>query len=652
MNVKYFDYICKIRNFMKNLIIIFSFVSINLYAQKDSVYYNQAKQLYFDQEYVKAIKAFEWYLQIEKDNDIVADIYHYIGISYYMLGDHDMAIKNITKNLEIHEKLGDKEGAGNAYNNLGAIYDVQKNYDQALSFYNRSLSISKDLKDTISIAASLNNIASVKINLNRNYEAILDLRQAIRINKRYNQTYPLILNYRNVGNAYSNLNRLDTALYYHERSLELAISLNDMTAVSASYENIGEDYLKMGRHWRAVQNLKNAYIISSDLGITYYTQVACKNLSQAYEELGRDDSALYFYKLYNDSKDSVFSKENQEYTSYLEIKYKTKEKENEILQMQHEDLLKNEKILNQEKTNRFLITILSISFFGAVIIIILLRKTKKALKENVKIGSILKEKNKDITDSIKYAKNIQAGMISTPEKFKKNIPNSFVLFKPKDIVSGDFYWSLKKDGVQYFAAADCTGHGVPGAMMSIIGHTGLTRAVHENGLIQPNEILDKLNVQVSNTFDSDQKIKDGMDISLCRIDKMKLSCSMANNAIYIVRSKSKKKLNYQSIEQNKKFLYKIEPDKQYIGCGKVYEFTNHEIDLETGDMIYIFSDGFADQFGGLRAKKYKYSSFQEFLIKISDYSEDEQSGLLKKEFEDWKGFNEQTDDVLVIGVKI
>jgi serine phosphatase RsbU (regulator of sigma subunit)/prefoldin subunit 5 len=635
-------------------IILICLISVISYAQTDTTAFNKAREIYQDQKYVEAIESFEKYLSFEKDKQTIADCYHYIGISYYMLGDHEMASKSISLNLEIHKKLGNEEGVGNAYNNLGAIYDVQKKYNEALNYYQKSLEVAEKLNDTVSIAASLNNIASAKINIGDNDGALIDLANALNINEEYDQSYAIILNHRNIGNAYNNLGNLDKALSHHEIALQLSLEMDHQQTISAAYENIGEDYIALKDYDKAIVYLKKSYKISNDLNLTYYKQVACKYLSEAYEAINMPDSSLKYYKIYSVSKDSVFSKENQEYTSYLDVKYKTKEKENEILKMKHEDEIQKHKIEHQKTANRLLTLIASISLIAIVIIMIFYKRIKKEFKENIRISKVLKSKNDDINDSINYAKNIQHGILSTADKFKKNVPNSFIMFRPKDVVSGDFYWTLNKDDKQYFAAVDCTGHGVPGAMMSIIGHTGLTRSIREHDLEKPSEILSKLNLMVSSTFDKEHQIRDGMDLSLCMIDKNTniLTCSSANNPVYIVRDLDKPKLDYKSLEFGNKVLYKIDADKQYIGSGKLYEFTDHEIQLEKGDGIYIFSDGFADQFGGDRGKKYKYRAFQKFLMKISDLSDDDQLKALNTEFNNWIGDFEQIDDVLVIGVKI
>jgi serine phosphatase RsbU (regulator of sigma subunit) len=215
------------------------------------------------------------------------------------------------------------------------------------------------------------------------------------------------------------------------------------------------------------------------------------------------------------------------------------------------------------------------------------------------------------------------------------------LYKPKDIVSGDFYWLEQKENKILFAAVDCTGHGVPGAFVSIVGHNGLTRAINEFGLTQPAQILNKLNELVEETLrQKDNQVRDGMDISLCCIDfsNNQLQYAGANNPLYLVRN-------------NEIIITKA--DKQPIGgTGENKTFTNHSFEINKGDSIYIFSDGFADQFGGPKGKKYGYAQFRNFLLSIQNYSMSEQLNLMNEEFNNWKGELEQLDDVCLIGLKI
>ncbi len=250
----------------------------------------------------------------------------------------------------------------------------------------------------------------------------------------------------------------------------------------------------------------------------------------------------------------------------------------------------------------------------------------------------LAQKNKDITDSIQYAQRIQFAMLPPDIPFD----DTFVLFKPKDIVSGDFYWLLEQDHQEFIAAVDCTGHGVPGAFMSIIGHNGLNKVVKEYGTMKPSEILQQLDHEISKTLHQKSEtdiVKDGMDISLVNYhaDKGLLEYAGAYNSLYLIRDGT---------------LTETKGNRFSIGRtvdGRVKEFTNHEFKVQKGDTIYLFSDGYADQFGGESGKKFKYKPMKELLLNIRDKSMDEQRSILDHTIEAWKGRFEQVDDILVIG---
>lgn len=269
-----------------------------------------------------------------------------------------------------------------------------------------------------------------------------------------------------------------------------------------------------------------------------------------------------------------------------------------------------------------------------------------AQKEEIEKKSVEIAKNaKNITDSIKYAKRIQKAIFPTHAHIKKLLPNSFILFRSKGIVSGDFYWVEKKKDNVLFAAVDCTGHGVPGAFMSIVANNLLNQAVNEHGHTQPSLILDELNKGISETLHQtyeESTVKDGMDIAICSInyEKKILQYAGAYNPLYLLRNGE---------------LREIKADKFPIGVfvgEELKTFVNHEVQLQEGDAIYIFSDGFADQFGGPFGKKYKISRFKELITSVSKYPADKQYELIDQALSDWQGDLEQVDDIVVIGVKI
>jgi len=282
-----------------------------------------------------------------------------------------------------------------------------------------------------------------------------------------------------------------------------------------------------------------------------------------------------------------------------------------------------------------------------------LQMAKKSLEEKVQErteelagkNAELAEKNKDITDSIRYAKRIQEAILPPDKIIRKHLPNSFVFAKPKDIVSGDFYWIDKKDDLIVFAAVDCTGHGVPGAFMSIVGHNLLSQSLTETTEVVPSLLLDKLNRGVSETLkqtSEDTKLRDGMDIALCTINfkLMELQFAGAYNPLFIVRGGE---------------FIEVKGDNIAIGSyvdSQESKYNNHKIQLQKGDTIYIFTDGYIDQFGGPDGKKFKLNQFKTMLSTLNGVSMDQQKIALEKSIDEWRGVLQQVDDILVIGVRI
>jgi len=255
--------------------------------------------------------------------------------------------------------------------------------------------------------------------------------------------------------------------------------------------------------------------------------------------------------------------------------------------------------------------------------------------------SIIEEKNKNILDSINYAKRIQQAILPGDEEIKKAFPDSFILYKPKDVVSGDFYWFAQRDEKKLIAAVDCTGHGVPGAFMSMIGSALLNEIVNEKNISEAGKILNILRESIIRSLKqtgAQGEQKGGMDISLCVIENNRAQFAGANNPIWMILKGEFKE---------------IKGDKQPIGIHIFSKpFTSHNIEIQKGDCLYIFSDGYADQFGGDQGKKFKYRQLQETLVSIYEKPMGEQKKTLNDIIEKWRGTLEQIDDILVIGIRI
>jgi serine phosphatase RsbU (regulator of sigma subunit)/HAMP domain-containing protein len=267
------------------------------------------------------------------------------------------------------------------------------------------------------------------------------------------------------------------------------------------------------------------------------------------------------------------------------------------------------------------------------------RQKEEVVRQSLRVEELYN----NVTDSIRYAKRLQDSILPPAKRIRELLPDSFVYYRPKDIVSGDFYWVDLVDGRVSFAAVDCTGHGVPGAFMSLIGHNGLNQAIRERGSGRPSEVLKTLNRIAFEALHKDREqflVRDGMDMALCKYDPERrvLEYAGANAPLYVVRGGE---------------VLRFHPDKRPIGSFDLegQEFTDHRILLEQGDMVYIFSDGYADQFGGPKGKKFLYNRFRELLLEISRFPAESQSRMLEEAFRGWRGGHEQVDDILVIGMR-
>ena len=612
----------------------------NSYSSIGLVYYNQSK-------YEKAIDYHEKCLEIKKeigDKRGTSNSSNNLGITYYQQGNYEKALEYYEISLEIYKETGDKSGMAASYNNIGNIYLDQGNYDKALEFHEKSLVIRKDIGDKSGMAASYNNIGNI-YNSESNYDKALEyFEKCLEIKKEIGIKIEIASTYNNIGNIYNSESNYDKALEYFEKGLVIRKDIGDKSGMASSYYNIGILYKKKDNYEKALEYLLNSKKIFLDINIVLKLDITAKSLMEVYEKLDKPQKALENHKLYVAIKDSLSKmdgiekeKQRQFHEQYLLEKQADSIKHsNEVSIQKAETLAKQEQLTNETQRRNGLIIISLLVLVTLCFVFIQLKKVRNK-------KDIIELKQIEINDSINYANRLQKGILP-PESFIKNcLPKSFMLFKPKDVVSGDFYWVEKVGSKIYFGVADCTGHGVPGAMVSIVCSNALTKSLFEDNITSPAKILDNTRTIVENKFiRSKDDIKDGMDISLASLDTKNNSLlwSGANNPLWIVRNKG------NEIEE-------IKPTKQAI--GKILDpkpFMEHQVKLNKGDIVYLFSDGFSDQFGGEKGKKYKSANFKKFLLSISDKSMGQQKQLLSNEFYSWKGDLEQIDDVCVMGVKI
>lgn len=592
-----------------------------------------------------------------------------LGIVYENLGKFDKALDHYLSALDNMEKINDEGGIASCMNSIGLIYYHENNYEEALKYFIRTLEKVKKLNYTYAIAITQNNIGLIYENTERVDSALIFYKRAAESHKSLNNLYDLAIVYNNIANSFNRQKQYDKAIDYLKRSIDIDKEIDDQFGLAATYLNIGKNYEDVQKYDLAEGYYKKALAISKDIGDIQGQRDAYDNLAGLYGKRQMYKQAFKAYQQHLIYKDSVFTKERQEFISQLQEEFNAEKREQQIKLLNKDKALQDTQI----KQQRILIIIfvaVSIIILGFLIMLIRLFNHKKKAnvllekqnKEILEQKEVIEEKNREIMDSIKYAQRIQEAILPPDKLIKETVTNSFVLYKPKDIVSGDFYWMDAKEDTIFFSAVDCTGHGVPGAFMSIVGHNGLNRALNEFKIIEPGKMLDKLNFLVEETLHQEGKydVKDGMDLALCSYNhKLNLlEYAGANNPLYLVRKGEEKVIvNGEEIEANindeDKYLYEVKATKQPIGSYEDRKpFINNKINIKKGDIIYVFSDGYPDQFGGPKNKKFKYKPLKRLLLKIYEEELKQQREILVKTMDDWKGDVEQIDDICMIGVKI
>ena len=636
-----------------------------------------------------------------------------IGNSYYLEGNYSAALDYYLKALKVVEAIGDKKGIANGLMGVGNIYSAQGNDRLALEYQLKSLKIREELNDKEGVSGCYNNIGIIYMNL-KEYDKALDYQlKSLKIKEEAGDKKSMSSNLGNIGSIYYVLGKYELAMEYQQKAFAIRKELNNLKGVAMSYVDMGSIHEKLGQYDQALESHNNAVKTARQVGYKLALQAAYLGLATVHEKLGNASGALEHYKHYTAVKDSILNSENSAKLIEMEARFETERKEKEIalltknqeihalqarqqqfeidkqrLEAQQQRLeaekrkkeialkeneLQSEKLKNEAKNrelkiqaaevenHRIIRNMVTAGLLVAVAIALLLvigfrqkLKANKALaQKNTEIAKayqiielnrdLIAEKNKNITDSINYASRIQKAMLPSPDEMSKSLKEHFIFYSPKDIVSGDFYFYAQQNGKVIIAAVDCTGHGVPGAFMSMIGNDMLNQIIIENGTTQPAEILYQLNKGVRKALRQEAahaETKDGMDIAICAIEPAarKVEYAGALRPLYYGTGDVKK----------------IAADKASIGglTSDDYRFTNHELTVDAGDMLYIFSDGYADQFGGQKGKKFMLRNFKSLLDRVSPEPVAAQQEALEKTLVDWKGDREQVDDILVIGIRL
>jgi len=531
-----------------------------------------------------------------------------IAFLYWEYYIYDEAVQNFEEVLAINQDLGNKSGEQKVLDNIAFLYSDMERYDKSAEYFEKSLKLLNEKGNKSEITTCMSNIAL----------------------------------------AYNNNGMPKKAIEVALKGLEMSKVLNNMKLIRAFYGILYEASEKDGNKEKSMEY----FSLYSTLDKHIQQQQFQEAEKQSKDKLSQMQNEKDIAVLQKNEKESELRstqdtlKEVAQLTSEQKLQIELLNSENELRQLtirQQQATLKSER-LKRYSLSIIILLVCSFAFF-------VYRQMQEKKRANKKLEDLYKEiekKNIQILDSINYASHIQEAILPYEQSMKQTLPESFVFYQPRDIVSGDFYWYSTQGNKVFIAAIDCTGHGVPGAFMSMIGNTLLNEIVNEKQVSKPSEVLSLLNEKVIFTLNQDNKeqqgfSEDGMDITFCCYDKV-------NNTIELALA------NHSACLFIDGTLQVIEGDIFSIG-GHVSQslevvYTNHVFNLDKMTTLYMFSDGFQDQFNGTGGKKYMANRFYDFLTALQQKPFSEHCQLIDKEYNDWKGQYKQIDDVLIIGIRI
>ncbi len=577
---------------------------------------------------------------------------------------YDKGMEFYLRALKLSEEIGDKNQEGKLLFTIGIVYQNKGNYREALRFYNKSFDIFKSIPSEIDMANVLFRIGDTYYNETNNdqsqtfvfkgmhkkaLECILKAKQLYEKNTIVNG---VIDTENKLAYIYAGRKEFDKSLKEAFEGLNQAKKYKNSDMEASIYGTIGDVYYAKGDYKTALVYLDTCYAGAVAVNNKFYIRDLYFSFASIHSKLGNYKKAYEFQILYTQLKDTLISKEYNKLLTELSVKYETAKKDQQLVK-KDDEISKQQLEAEKKQLQRNALFIV----LGLVLLISLFMlrsyNQKKAANELLELKNDaihkqkveIEKKNNMITDSIEYAKDIQRSVLPAEEEVSKYFKDHFILYRPKDIVSGDFYWLYEGNDRVLIAVADCTGHGVPGAFMSLMCNNLLNDTINENTNYSPAEILNELNTKILQSLKQNNQTttaKYGMDICLISIDKnlSKLEYAGAHNPLFIFRNKA--------CIQIKATSRSIGSLKNTNGSG----FQNHSVDLMPNDMLYMFSDGYADQFGGPENKKFFYQPFKELLLSICELPPAEQSAILEDRIVNWKGNRSQIDDILILGIRI
>ncbi|MFT7611803.1 MAG: serine phosphatase RsbU (regulator of sigma subunit)/TPR repeat protein [Parvicellaceae bacterium] len=614
--------------------------------------------------------------------------YNILGINNDDLGNFTKALDLYYLGLRYAEEINDVGIVGGLFNNIGLIHERQDNFKEAFKLYRKSLEFEVKTGDLNGVATAYNNIGNVHLayfEMDSNYRvdsALYYYHLSFKIADKIGDARKVGSTLENIGVAFEKNNMPDSALSYFQNAIVQLRSIDEWDGLSNALYNAGMIYIDREDVPRALDHCREAWLLANSHQAIFRKTLICNCLHRGFKLQHKYDSALFYMEQLHDLQSVIINDSNTREVAKKDLVYRHQKQllqdsvENEIIKQTAATSLENSELKHSQTILVLVVALISLILVLALGVLIYSRlKIAKKQKKIIEIQKIevenqrdlanhqrteIEEQHREISDSISYAKRLQTAILPNLSDVHKYLYNSFVLFQPKDVVSGDFYWFGVVNNQVYIAVADCTGHGVPGAMVSVVCSNALNRALKEFNLIEPAEILNKTRELVISTFsESKDQVRDGMDIALIRLNfqDMEVTFAGANNPIWIVREDSwlsEAQLNApRTVSINGKSLVEFRGDRQSIGLqDKMSDFNQNTYPIYIGDEIILTSDGFPDQFGGEKGKKLKHKRLKQQVLEIEGKALTLQHDELLNFFMEWKGDFEQVDDVCVIGIRV
>ncbi|RLD53018.1 MAG: hypothetical protein DRI97_13900 [Bacteroidetes bacterium] len=639
---------------------------------------------YFKDEYKEALQnwvpALNIFEELE-DEKLMANILSNVGVTFFNSGVYDQALENYLQALKLAEKVGDSLRIATLDLNIGLVYAEQSTkLEFAKNYYLRAIGMATIIDYADLVGLGSHNLGEVYYKQNNYDSALYYFERSILI---LTDAVYLAGSLNSMGQIYAEKGDYITALKYHQDALEMAVKDEGRLVIPEIYIAMASTYSRQGKFSLAIDYYMKARLQAEELDLNKQLSEAFKGLADTYAEMGDYNNAYSYMHLQDTLDNAIYRLETESNTAELMFSYQMEKKEDEI------NVLEHEAEIEQLKSRRQRAFIIAIGLFGLLVLMAavgfynrmqFIRETNRkiqAQKDEIESQRDEIESHRDkiqlqhdlvfsqkemITDSISYAQRIQSALLPSDDLLNELVPEHFIVFKPKDIVSGDYYWVKEVRDHVVIVGADCTGHGVPGAFMSMLGMTLLNDLISDRCFNAPSAILEQMRLKIKQLLvqkGDSEEAKDGMDMALAILNKnnRELHFAGANNPLYIIRDKKvpagKELEPYVSTEGEDYQLFEIKGDKQPIGVHwEETPFRTHSIMLRENDSIYLFSDGIVDQYGGANRKKYKSLNFKKLLLSIQMESMEAQGEIVENTFETWRGDVEQIDDVSVIGVKI